>query len=209
MPNRSKADRSQRAAYREELAEFQKWICFNHYRNEDDILHNFSLRDVMLEAARENDLDGFCFQTFSSIPNEFHSFLNFGCSLIADAGYPVAPESDLYGAVSSVLIEAASSGDEPSFLPEPTIRHPTNDNAVLLWHGHAPLSLRAPHSAGQGGHAVDSEGLANRRHAFQTEGRSAYVLPFCGRQRRLSPRLRRRTHRRRPLHAGVLHLDGG
>ena len=59
-----------------------------------------------------------------------------GCSLIADAGYPVAPESDLYGAVSSVLIEAASPGDEPSFLPEPTIRHPTNDNAVLLWHGH-------------------------------------------------------------------------
>ena len=75
-----------------------------------------------------------------------NSFLNFGCCLIADAGYPIAPESDLYGAISSVLIEAASPGDEPSFLPEPTIRHPENDNAVLLWHGHAPLSLRAPHS---------------------------------------------------------------
>ena len=135
------------AAYREELVEYKKWISFNHYRDEDDILHNFSLRDVLLDSARENDLDGFCFQTFSSIPNEFHSFLNFGCSLVEDAGYPVAAESDLHGAVSSVLVEAAGGGDEPSFFPEPTIRHPTNDNAVLLWHGHAPLSLRAAGSA--------------------------------------------------------------
>jgi L-fucose isomerase-like protein len=130
------------AAYRTELAEFQKWVSFNHYRNEDDILHNFALRDVMLDAARENDLDAFSFQTFSSIPNEFHSFLNFGCSLVEEAGYPVAAESDLHGAVSSVLVEAASPGGEPSFFPEPTVRHPTNDNAVLLWHGGAPPSLR-------------------------------------------------------------------
>jgi L-fucose isomerase-like protein len=135
-----------RAAYREELAEYRKWMCFNGYKSEDDILHNFSLRDVLLETARENDLDGFCFQTFNSIPNELGSFLNFGCCMVADAGYSVTPESDLYGAVSSVLIEAASPGDEPSFLPEPTVRHPTNDNAVLLWHGHAPLSLRVPGS---------------------------------------------------------------
>jgi L-fucose isomerase-like protein len=135
-----------RAAYQRELAEFRQLICFNHYRSDDDILHNFSLRDSMLEIARENDLDGFTFQTFNSIPNEFHSFLNFGCSLVEDAGYPVAAESDLHGAISSVLVAAAGTGDAPSFLPEPTIRHPQNDNAVLLWHGHAPLSLRAPHS---------------------------------------------------------------
>jgi L-fucose isomerase-like protein len=136
-----------RTAYRKELKEYKEWICFNHYRDDDDILYNFALRDVLLEAARENDLDCLCFQDFSSIPNEFNSFLNFGCCLIADAGYPIAPESDLYGAISSVLVEAASSGDEPSFLPEPTIRHPENDNAVLLWHGHAPLSLRDPQSS--------------------------------------------------------------
>jgi L-fucose isomerase-like protein len=142
-----KRTESNLAAYRKELAAFQQWISFNHYRNEEDILHNFALRDVMLDAARENDLDGFSFQTFSSIPNEFNSFLNFGCSLVEEAGYPVAAESDLHGAVSSVLIEAASPGGEPSFFPEPTIRHPTNDNAVLLWHGGAPPSLRAAGSS--------------------------------------------------------------
>jgi L-fucose isomerase-like protein len=141
---RSEANRD---AYREELAAYKEWMCFNHYTNDDDILHNFALRDVLLELAHENDLDGFCLQTFSSIGNELNSFLDFGYCLIADAGYPVAPESDLHGAISSVLIEAASAGSEPSFLPEPTIRHPENDNAVLLWHGNAPLSLRKPHSS--------------------------------------------------------------
>ena len=30
-----------RAAYREELAAAKEWICFNHYREEEEILHNF------------------------------------------------------------------------------------------------------------------------------------------------------------------------
>ena len=100
----------------------------------------------MLEIAQEHGLDGFAFQTFSSIPNEFRSFLAFGCSMVADAGYPVAPESDLYAAISSVILEAAGAVDQPSFIPDITIRHPENDNAILLWHADAPLSLRAPES---------------------------------------------------------------
>ena len=64
-----------------------------------------------------------------------------------DAGYPLAPESDLQGAISSILLESASASGEPSFLPDITIRHPANDNAVLLWHADAPLSLRASDSS--------------------------------------------------------------
>ncbi len=133
-----------RAAYLEELAQFRQWVSFDHYHSDDDILPNFALRDEMLEIGKAENLDGFCFQTFNSIPNEFQSFLSFGCSLVDDAGYPVAPESDLYGAISSILLESASAVNEPSFLPDITIRHPEDDNAVLLWHIDAPLSLRAP-----------------------------------------------------------------
>ena len=132
-----------RAEYREELKEFQKWIDFNHFRDEDEILNNFAFRDVALELAARHELDGFCVQTFNSIPQELGAFLQFGCSLVSDEGHPVAPESDLLGAVSSILLEAARAGDSRSFLPDITIRHPENPNAVLLWHADAPLSLRA------------------------------------------------------------------
>jgi L-fucose isomerase-like protein len=130
------------AAYRGELAEFQRWVTFNHFAKPDDILYNFALRDELFELAERHSLDGFAVQNFSSIPNELGSFLQFGQCLVADAGYPVGPESDLHATVSSLLLEAAAGSDDPSFIPDVTIRHPENDNAVLLWHADAPLSLR-------------------------------------------------------------------
>ncbi|MEA1952038.1 MAG: hypothetical protein U9N87_11675 [Planctomycetota bacterium] len=132
-----------RAAYVEELRGFEKWIDFNHFPDEDQILHNLAFRDIALDLAEEYDLDGLCLQSFNSVPEELGAFLSFGCGLIGDRGITVAPESDLLGAVSSILLEAARASETPSFLPDITIRHPDNPNAVLLWHGDAPLSLRA------------------------------------------------------------------
>lgn len=138
---------SDRVRYREELAEFRRWIAFNHFPDEGSMIANFAFRDALVEIAERENLDGFCFQTFDAFPIEFGACVALGCALVADAGYPVAPESDLHGAISSVLVEAANGSAEPSFLPDITIRHPENDNAVLLWHGDAPLSLRAPNSS--------------------------------------------------------------
>ena len=132
------------AAYRRELAEYQTWVSFAHYKSEDDILPNFALRDEMLELAGRHNLDGFSVQTFDSIPNEFGSFLQFAMCLVADQGYIIGPESDPHSVVSSLLLEAAAATADPPFIPDVTIRHPTNDNAVLLWHADAPLALRKP-----------------------------------------------------------------
>jgi L-fucose isomerase-like protein len=135
------------AAYRKELADYRRWVAFNHFRSEEDILYNFALRDEMLDLAARHELDAFAFQSFNSIPNQVGAFLQFGCSLVADAGYPVGPESDVHAAVGAVMLEAASAGNDPGFIPDITIRHPDNDNAVLLWHADAPLSLRHPESS--------------------------------------------------------------
>ncbi len=135
-----------RKAYEEELAGFRQWVEFNHFPEEESILYNFAFRDILLDKAREHDLDGFSIQTFNSIPSELRIFLQFGCSLVEDQGYPIGPESDLHATISSLLLEAASDQEKPSFIPDITIRHPENDNAVLLWHTDAPLSLREPGS---------------------------------------------------------------
>ena len=131
-----------RTEYEEELRGFEQWIDFNHFPDRETILGNLALRDLALEWAEEYDLDGFCLQGFNSVPRELGAFLQFGCCLIAEAGRPIAPESDVLGAVSSILLEAATATGTQSFLPDITIRHPDNPNAVLLWHADAPLSLR-------------------------------------------------------------------
>ena len=132
--------------YRGEWSDFKKIVELRGYDNEDEVLVNFALRDELIELGEENQLDAFALQTFSSIPNELGSFTCLGVGLANDTGYPVAPESDLHGAVSALLIEAAGKFDAPSFIPDITIRHPQNDNAVLLWHVEAGLSLRDPDS---------------------------------------------------------------
>jgi L-fucose isomerase-like protein len=141
-----------RAAEREndylaEHAEMAKWFRFDGFNNPRLAIVNFAFRDELLALAGEHGLDAFCVQTFSAIPDLLGLFPSLGVAMLNDLGYPVGPESDLHGAISSVILEAASGNDEPSFLPDLTIRHPENDNAVLLWHFEAPLSLRDPANA--------------------------------------------------------------
>ena len=58
----------------------------------------------------------------------------FVFSELTGEGLPVICESDIHGAVSSVIALAASRTDARTFLADLTIRHPSNDNAELLWH---------------------------------------------------------------------------
>ena len=126
--------------------------------------------------AQRHDLDGFAVQTFNSIPNELGSFLKFGLCLVADAGYPVGAG---IGPARRGQFGAARSGRRTRravVLPDLTIRHPKNDNAVLLWHADAPLRLRAAELPGQSRHALDSQGLAHRLVHFQLKDGP---LTFC------------------------------
>ncbi|MCL2773053.1 MAG: fucose isomerase [Oscillospiraceae bacterium] len=67
------------------------------------------------------------------------------CQLIGELtamGYPVSCEGDINGAVTSAMLHAADYNRTPSFFADLTIRHPTNDNAELLWHcGPFPSAL--------------------------------------------------------------------
>ena len=58
---------------------------------------------------------------------------------LADRGLPTACECDVWGALSALMCQAVSLGDESPFLADWTYRHPTNDNAELIWHG-APFA---------------------------------------------------------------------
>lgn len=54
---------------------------------------------------------------------------------LSDAGLPSSCETDVWGAISQLICQAATLGEGTEFLADWTYRHPTNDNAELLWHG--------------------------------------------------------------------------
>lgn len=62
--------------------------------------------------------------------------------LLAEEGFPVACETDVHGAISARMLQAAMGDTEPHFFADMTIRHPDNDQCELLWHcGPFPPSL--------------------------------------------------------------------
>jgi L-fucose isomerase-like protein len=54
---------------------------------------------------------------------------------LADRGFVTACETDVWGAISALILEAASIGADSPFLADWTYRHPTNPNGELVWHG--------------------------------------------------------------------------
>lgn len=62
--------------------------------------------------------------------------------LLTEEGFPVACETDICGAVSSVMAQAATFGQKPAFFADITVRDWDNENGELLFHcGNFPPSL--------------------------------------------------------------------
>ena len=132
-----------RDRYLEELDTYASLFNDNSMLKIDGTINNLALRDELFEIAETENLDAFSIKSFTSIQSELGIGLLIG-NMLAQERIPIAAESDLHGAVSSVLIDAAATGSAPVFFPEFTVRHPENENGILLWHGTAPLSLKHP-----------------------------------------------------------------
>ena len=143
VKKRSKKDRKK---YKKELIEIKKWLTVEGMDSNEPLLNSLALRDELLLLAEDQNLDAITIKSFNSIQDELGGGCGLGSAMVCDAGIPLIDETDLHGAISSVLIEAASKVNEPGFFPEFVIRHPENNNAALLWHATAPLSLKDPGS---------------------------------------------------------------
>ena len=132
-----------RATYHSELAEMKHRFDIVGVPD-DSIVNILSARDVMAKWARCNSLGALAVETFMSAIQELNACISYSQAACSDQGIPVVCESDLHGAISSVIMEAAALQDTPSFFADITIRHPTNANGLLLWHDAFPLSLRDP-----------------------------------------------------------------
>jgi len=99
------------------------------------------MRDVMFEIANKEKINAYAIQSFMSICKELGVMVEFAAAMVSDEGIPVAAETDIHGAISSIILQASSFNKEKVFLADLTIRHPKNDNAVLLWHCSSPISM--------------------------------------------------------------------
>ncbi|MHB0938450.1 MAG: L-fucose/L-arabinose isomerase family protein [Armatimonadota bacterium] len=137
------------AAYAQEVKRLRAEMDFVNL-DDDTIARILAVRDQMLAVAADNGLDGLAVQDFDSLVEEIGAYCFLANSMVSDT-VPVSLESDIHGAISNILLHRAACGD-PVFLVDVTIRHPQDDNGILLWHAGAPLSMAAPGARVEVGH---------------------------------------------------------
>lgn len=133
--------------YVAEIAEYSKKLDLSAMPQKG-MINVLALRDVIYRFGRDNNLSAIAIESFMSIIEELGACVSFAQAEVSDLGIPCICESDIHGAVSAIVAEAAGLNAAPSFFADITVRHPENDNGVLLWHDAFPLSLKAPDSKG-------------------------------------------------------------
>ena len=119
---------------------------------DDDVFSNIlAVRDQMLALAADHGLEGIAFQTFQSIIDAMGAYCIFAEGEVTEQ-YPFALESDVHGVISAALLRRANFDAAPVYVAEFTVRHPEDDNGVLIWHAGGPLSMKHPDDQVKIGH---------------------------------------------------------
>jgi len=109
---------------------------------QQDVIRVAALKTAMKTFALENGCSGIAIQCWNALQDVLHIMPCMSNSLLTDEGIPVACETDIHGAITAVLAQAAAMGETPPFFADWTVRHPSNKNGELLQHcGPWPVSL--------------------------------------------------------------------
>ena len=93
-----------------------------------------ALKGAMRRLADKYGCNAGCIQCWNALQDEIGIMPCAANSMLNEEGFPVACETDIHGAITSVLVEAAGMGCARSFFADWTVRHPDNENGELLQH---------------------------------------------------------------------------
>lgn len=140
-----------------------------------------AMKVVMKRYAAELGCSAIAIQCWNAMQEVLSVMPCVANSLMSDEGIPVVCETDIHGAVTSIMAQAAAMGKAVPFFADWTVGHPTNKNGELLQHcGPWPLSLvKKGTKAKFGGPFAFPEHLPGSVHA-EIEGGDISILRFDG-----------------------------
>ncbi len=108
----------------------------------EELANVAALKVAMKELAKKYGCGAIAIQCWNALQGELGIMPCASNALINDEGIPVVCETDIHGAITALMAEAACLDDRKSFFADWTIRHPDNPNGELLQHcGPWPLSV--------------------------------------------------------------------
>ena len=109
---------------------------------EDSVRRVAALKVAMKYFAEENYCNAVAIQCWDALQQALHIMPCCANALLTEEGIPVVCETDIHGAITAIMVQAAGMGETPSFFADWSVRHPENENGELLQHcGPWPISL--------------------------------------------------------------------
>ena len=127
-----------------EAAEVAAWCKENMYIKirEHELENVAALKVAMKNLAKKYGCNAIAIQCWNALQSEIGIMPCAANSLLNEEGIPVVCETDIHGAVTAVMAEAAGMDKARTFFADWTVRHPDNENGELLQHcGPWPVSV--------------------------------------------------------------------
>lgn len=112
-------------------------------RVSDEALENVAALKVAMKRLLDTyGCQAAAIQCWNALQDELGIMPCAANALLNEEGFPVVCETDIHGAVTALIAEAADCHGNRSFFADWTVRHPNNENGELLQHcGPWPISV--------------------------------------------------------------------
>ncbi len=109
---------------------------------EEELESVAALKVAMKGLADKYGCNAIAIQCWNALQSELGIMPCAANSLLNEEGIPVVCETDIHGAITAVMVEAAGMDEARGFFADWTVRHPDNENGELLQHcGPWPISV--------------------------------------------------------------------
>ncbi|MBB5337382.1 L-fucose/L-arabinose isomerase family protein [Pectinatus brassicae] len=109
---------------------------------EGEVENVAALKVAMKHLIEKYGCSAAAIQCWNALQSELGVMPCAANALLNEEGIPVVCETDIHGAITALLAEAAGMGENRSFFADWTIRHPDIENGELLQHcGPWPISV--------------------------------------------------------------------
>ena len=116
--------------------------CMNVIVKPEELKTIAALKVAMMNLIKKYGCNAVAIQCWNALQSEIGIMPCAANSLLNEEGIPVVCETDIHGAITALMVEAAGMGETRSFFADWTVRHPDNENGELLQHcGPWPISI--------------------------------------------------------------------
>ena len=121
--------------------------CKEHFNvaiKDEELEMVAALKAAMKSLAERYGCNAIAIQCWNALQTEIGIMPCAANSLLNEEGLPVVCETDIHGAITAIMCEAAGMDEARTFFADWTVRHPDHDNGELLQHcGPWPISCAA------------------------------------------------------------------